>query len=148
MKVVFTEDVVNVASAGDVKDVASGYARNYLLPKKLAVVATDAELKKLEVQRQAGARREARTEQEAESVAQVLQETTIVLKVRAGEGERIYGSVTSADIADEIKKSTGHEIDKRKIELEEPIRELGSHVVPVKLSKNVIASVTVAVEQE
>ena len=148
MKVVFLQDVTNVAAAGEVKEVASGYARNYLLPKNLAVVATKVELGKVEQRHQAEARREARLEEESEAVAQVLRETTVTLKVRAGEGERIYGSVTSADIATEIKKSTGHEIDKRKIDLEEPIRELGSHQVPIKLTRNVSASITVVVEQE
>jgi large subunit ribosomal protein L9 len=148
MKVVFLQDVTNVAATGEVKEVANGYARNFLLPKNLAVMANEAELRKLEQQQQAGARREARLEGEFEAVAQILQEATITLKVRAGEGERIYGSVTSADIATEIQKSTGHEIDKRKIELDEPIREVGSHQVSIKLSKTVTASITVVVEQE
>lgn len=148
MKVVFLQDVTNVAAAGEVKEVANGYARNFLLPKNLAVVATNVELGKVEQRHQAEARRESRLGEESEAVAQVLRETTVTLKVRAGEGERIYGSVTSADIATEIQKSTGHEIDKRKIALDEPIRELGSHQVPIKLTKNVTASVTVVVEQE
>ncbi|MEE8373688.1 MAG: 50S ribosomal protein L9 [Dehalococcoidia bacterium] len=148
MKVVFLQDVTNVATAGEVKEVANGYARNFLLPKNLAVVATNVELGKVEQRLQAEARREARLGEESEAVAQVLRETTVTLKVRAGEGERIYGSVTSADIATEIQNSTGHEIDKRKIDLDEPIRELGSHQVSIKLAKNVTASITVVVEQE
>jgi large subunit ribosomal protein L9 len=148
MKVVFLQDVPKVAKAGDVKEVSDGYSRNYLLPRKLAVVATPAELKNLELQRQANARREVRTEQEAEAFAKVLQDTTVVLKMRAGSKEKLYGSVTSADIAKEIKKLTKQEVDKRKIELPEPIRELGSHQVSIKLTKDVIAIVNVVVEQD
>jgi large subunit ribosomal protein L9 len=148
MKVIFLQDVPNVATTGDVKEVANGYARNYLLPKKLAAVATSAELKKLELQEQADSRRQARLEQEAEGMAQSLQGITLTLTVRAGEKDRIYGSITSADIAGEIKKQSGFEIDKRKIQLEEPIRELGAYEVAIKLTGNVTASVNVVVEQE
>ena len=148
MKVVFLQDVPKVAKAGDVKEVSDGYSRNYLLPRKLAVVATPAELKNLELQRQANARREVRTEQEAEAFAKVLQDTNVVLKMRAGTKDKLYGSVTSADIAKEIKKLTKQEVDKRKIELPEPIRELGSHQVSIKLTKDVIAIVNVVVEQD
>lgn len=148
MKVVFLQDVTNVAKAGDVKDVADGYSRNYLLPKRLAVPATPAELKKLEIQKQTEARREVRTEQEAEVFAKVLQDTTVVLKMRAGSKEKLYGSVTTADIAREIKKLTKQDVDKHKIELAEPIRELGKHQVSIKLTKEVTATVDVVVEQE
>jgi len=148
MKVVFLQDVPNVAKAGDVKEVSDGYSRNYLLPRKLAVLATPAELKNVELQRQANARREVRTEQEAEAFAKVLQDTTVVLKMRAGTKEKLYGSVTSADIAKEIKRLTKQEVDKRKIELTEPIRELGSHQVSIKLTKDVTAIVNVLVEQD
>jgi len=148
MKVVFLQDVPNVAKAGDVKEVADGYSRNYLLPRKLAVIATPAELKNLELQRKAEARREVRTEQEAEAFAKVLQDTTVVLKMRAGTKDKLYGSVTSADIAKEIKKLTKQDIDKRKIVLAEPIRELGSHQVSIKLTKDVTATANVVVEQD
>ena len=148
MKVVFLQDVPNVAKAGDVKDVADGYSRNYLIPKKLAVVATSAELNRLELQRKAEGRRQARTEQDAEAFAKVLQDTTVVLKMRAGTKDKLYGSVTSADIAKEIKKLTKQDIDKRKIELVEPIRELGSHQVSIKLTKDVTATVNVIVGAE
>lgn len=148
MKVVFLQDVPNVAKAGDVKDVADGYSRNYLIPKKLAVVATSAELNRLELQRKAEGRRQARTEQDAEAFAEVLKDTTVVLKMRAGTKDKLYGSVTSADIAKEIKKLTKQDIDKRKIELVEPIRELGSHQVSIKLTKDVTATVNVIVGAE
>jgi large subunit ribosomal protein L9 len=148
MKVIFLQDVPNVAKAGNVKEVADGYSRNYLIPQKLAVIATPAELKKLEVQKQADTRREVRTEQEAEAFAKVLQDTTVVLKMRAGTKEKLYGSVTTADIAREIKKLTKQDVDKRRIALVEPIRELGSHQVSIKLTKDVTAVVNVVVEQD
>jgi len=148
MKVVFLEDVPNVAKAGDIKEVADGYSRNYLIPRKLAVPATSSELKKVEVLRAAGARREAKSEKEAEAFANVLKDITVVIRMRAGTKDKLYGSVTSADIAREIKKLTKQDVDKRKIELPEPIRELGIYEVSVKLSKDVTATVNVVVEQE
>lgn len=148
MKLVFLQDVPNVAKAGEVKEVAGGYGRNFLLPQKLAVIATPTELRKLELQRQTDARRQARWEQEAEALAQVLRDITVVLKVRVGAKNRLYGSITSSDIAQEIKRLSGYEIDKRKIELEEPIQELGSRQVSIRLTKDVTANVNVIVEQE
>jgi large subunit ribosomal protein L9 len=148
MKVVFLQDVPNVAKAGSVKEVADGYFRNFLLPRKLAAIATPVELQKLELQRQTAARLDAKLEQDAEAFAKVLQDTTVVLKMRAGTKEKLYGSVTSQDIAREIKKLTKQDVDKRKIELAEPIRELGSHQVSVKLTKDVTAIVNVVVEQD
>ena len=146
MKVIFLQDVPNVASAGEVKNVANGYARNFLFPKKLATLAIPAELQKLESRHQADARRQAGLEQEAEALAQVLADLTVALKVRAGAKGRIYGSVTTAAIAKEIKRLSGQEIGKHNIELEEPIRELGSHQVSIRLTKNVTANVSVLVE--
>ena len=146
MKVVFLQDVPSVASAGTIKEVANGYARNFLFPKKLAALATPAELKKLDSRREADARRHATLEQEAEALAQVLNSLSVGLRVRAGTKGRIYGSVTSAAISKEIKRLSGHEIDKHSIEIEEPIRELGSHQVSIRLTKNVIATVNVLIE--
>ncbi|UCG82895.1 MAG: 50S ribosomal protein L9 [Dehalococcoidia bacterium] len=146
MKVVFLQDVPNVASAGTVKKVADGYARNYLFPKKLAVLATPAEMQKLEARSLANARRQAEVEQEAQAFAQVLEELTVVLKVRAGTKDRIYGSVTNTAIAKEIKRLTGHDLDKHIIEIEQPIKVLGSHKVSVKLTKNVTAALNILVE--
>jgi len=148
VKVVFLQDVPHVAKAGDVKEVKDGYSRNYLIPKKLAVPATPTELNRLELLRQTSAHRQVRSEQEAEALAQTLKETTLVFRVRAGAKEKLYGSVTSADIAKEIHKVTKHEVDKRKIELPEPIRELGRHEVSVKLHKDITATVAVVVEPE
>ena len=146
MKVIFIEDVPNVASAGDVKKVANGYARNYLFPKKLAALATDAEMKKLESRQGAETRRQAGVDDEAKAFAQLLGELTVTLKARAGTKDRIYGSITNAAIAKELKRLTGQAIDKHTIEIAEPIKVLGEHKVSVKLAKNVTASVTIVVE--
>ncbi|MDY6893736.1 MAG: 50S ribosomal protein L9 [Chloroflexota bacterium] len=148
MKVVFLQDVANVANTDDVKEVANGYAKNFLFPRKLAVPATPAELQKVEARNQALARRETRSEQEAEALSQELANTNITIKVRTGAKDRLYGSITNADIAKEIKKLSGHEIDKRHIELQTPIRELGSYQIPIKLTKNVTATISVHIEQE
>jgi len=148
MKLIFLKDVPGVARAGEVKEVAAGYGRNYLLPKQLAVLATAAELKRLASQKEAGARRLARSEHEAEAVAGTLAELSLVFKAKVGAADRLYGSVTSADIAKEIHKLTGHEIDKRRIELEEPLHQLGDYEVPIKLTSNVTATVKVTVEEE
>jgi len=148
MKVIFLDDVTNVADVGDIKEVANGYAKNYLFPNKLAVAATRAEILKLESRHKSIAVRRARKEEDASGLAQKLQDITVVLKVKAGEKGRIYGSVTNADIAEELKRTSGYEIDKRKIDLTEPIRELSSRQVPIKLTSNVIAKVNVIVEQE
>ena len=146
MKVVFLQDVPNVASAGDVKKVKDGYARNYLFPKKLAALATPAEMQKLESRSRADARRQSTVEQEAQAFAQVLEGLTVALKVRAGTKDRIYGSVTNAAIAKEIKRLTGQDLDKHSIEIEQPIKVLGSHKVSVRLTRNVTAAVSILVE--
>ena len=148
MKVVFVQDVASLAKAGDVKNVADGYARNYLFPKKLAVLATPAELKRAEGLREAAARRRERTEQEAEALAGELKGLAVTFKVRAGAKDKIYGSITSADIAKEIQSASGHEIDRHTIDLESPIRELGSHQVTIKLTRNVSTVIEVVVEQQ
>jgi len=148
MKVIFIEDVINVANAGEVRDVANGYARNYLFPKQLAVAATPAELKKFESQRKKYAQRQARQEQEASVLAEKLDDLSIVIRAKAGEKGRIYGSVTNTDIAAEIKNVSGYEIDKRRIELPESIREIGGYQVTIKFTKDIKARINVDVEQE
>ncbi|MBE0481837.1 MAG: 50S ribosomal protein L9 [Dehalococcoidia bacterium] len=148
MKVVFLKDVPDVAGAGEIKNVADGYARNFLFPRKLASIATQVEVEKAEQRRQAESRRQERVEEEAEKIAQELSEVTVNLKARTGGKTRIYGSITSADIARKAQELSGNQIDKRDIMLDEPIRELGTYRVPVKLSKNVTAHVTVVVERE
>ena len=148
MRVIFLKDVPDVANAGEVKEVADGYGRNFLLPRKLAVLASSLELKKLEAQRQAEAQQRIRSEAQVETIAERLQGLSLTLKARAGAQGRLYGSVTAADIAQEIQKLTGGEVDRRKIELEEPIRQLGSYEVSIRLSGGVIPKIRVVVEEE
>ena len=144
MKVVFLQDVSNVGRAGETKEVADGYGRNFLIPKKLAVLADKAATKALERQR----RIEVKAETEMTEIAQQLEGKEVVLKAQTGAQEKLYGSITHADIADEIQNTTGIVIDKRKIELDEPIRQLGSHEVTIKLAKDITARITVTVAEK
>ena len=148
MKVVFLKDVANIASAGEVKEVADGYGRNFLIPKKLAVLATPAELKKLESHHYAETQRQVRSQSEVQSLADTIEQTSLTFKLRVGAKGRLYGSITAAHIAEEFSKLTEYEVDKRKIELEEPIRKLGNYEVSIRLTKDVAPRVKVIVEAE
>ena len=127
---------------------ADGYARNFLLPKGLAESATAAVLKRVEAQRGKEERRRAQIEVEVESIAHILDGVQITLKAKVGTQERLYGSITSGDIAEELQRTTGLEIDKRKIELEEPIRQLGESEISVRLSKESVPKIKVVVEED
>jgi large subunit ribosomal protein L9 len=148
MKVLLTETVDNLGSAGEIKKVADGYARNFLIPKGLAVPATGGALKQAELRRQAETRRQKREEVKAESLAGTLSQVTLTFQAKAGEKDKLYGSITNANIAEALERETGQAIDKRKVELEEPIRELGSYYVPIKLLPNLAPRITVIVERE
>ena len=148
MKVLLTETVDNLGSAGEVKKVADGYARNFLIPKGLAVPATEGALKQAELRRQDEARRQQRMKMEAKSLAKTLSQVTLTFQAKAGEKDKLYGSITNADIAEALERETGQRIDKRKVELEEPIRELGSYYVPIKLLPDFAPRITVIVERE
>jgi large subunit ribosomal protein L9 len=145
VKVIFIEDVTNVARAGQTKDVADGYARNFLFPRKLALLANsqaaaavDAHLKKIVKQR-------ALEEAEMAEVAKKISGVEITLKAKVGENEKLYGSVTGADIAEALSKASGCEIDKRKIELAEPIKQAGSCDVTVRFTHDITAVIKVNV---
>ena len=148
MEVLLTETVDNLGSAGEVKKVADGYARNFLIPKGLAVPVTAGVLKQAELQRQAEAKRQEREKVKAESLARTLSQVILTFQVKAGEKDKLYGSITNADIAEALERETGQAIDKRKVELEEPIRELGSYYVPIKLLPDLAPRITVIVERE
>ena len=148
MRVVLLQDVPRLGSAGEVKDVASGYARNFLIPRKLAELATPAVLHRAEAIRRGEERRHALLEAEMATLAQTLDGIEISLKAKVGATERLYGAVTSSDIAEEIGRVTGQEIDKRRIELEEPIRQLGEYEVRVRLSRELAPTIKVVVEEE
>ena len=148
MKVVLQEEVKGLGVAGDVKDVADGYARNYLIPRRLAAPATAGALKNVEAQRAAAAKRQAQLDADARALAARLGSMTLTLKARVGSQERLYGSITAADIAAALGRELGAPFDRRKLVLEDPIRELGTHTVPVHLGRDVSATLTVNVEAE
>jgi len=145
MKVIFIEDVANVAKAGQLKEVANGYARNYLIPKKLAIVATPAEMKKMETHNYAEAQRQERADSEFADLADQIGQLTLNLALKVGVNNRVYGSITAAHIADELAKLTGREIDKKKIELADPIKKLGDYEVSIHFAKDIIAKVKISV---
>ncbi len=148
MEVLLIQTVDNLGQAGDIKKVADGYARNYLIPQGLAVLATKSALKQVDRLRRAEAQRQARTTAEASALADILAQATVTFKAKTGEKDRLYGSVTNANIAEALEREIGQAIDKRKIDLPEPIRELGTYQVPVKLSAGLTPHVTVIVERE
>ena len=145
MKVIFLEDVPNVAQAGELKEVNNGYGRNYHLPKKLAVLAKGEVAKMVELQQQVIAKRQKKVEAELTELAQQLETHEVTVTAKAGEKERIYGSVTSSDIAGELMNSLGITIDKKKIEIDEPIRQLGNYTVSIRLTKDLAPKLKVIV---
>ena len=148
MKVIFLQDVPNVARAGEMKEVADGYGRNFLIPRKLAAQADPKMMNVIEAQVRATARQTAQNEAEMTELASQLDGKEIVITARVGANDRLYGSITTADIITELEKSFGVIVDKRKIELENPIRELGSHEVPIRLTKDIVPNITVTVTGE
>ncbi len=148
MKVIFLQNVPNVARAGDIKDVADGYGRNYLLPQKLAAQADPRAMQHIEGQIKARAKLAAQTETEMQELADLLNGADITIRARVGSNERLYGSITAADIAAELENATGVAVDRRKIDLEDPIRQVGTHEVPIKLSGDIVANITVTVAEE
>ena len=148
MKVIFLEDVPHVAKAGEIKEVANGYGRNFLIPQKLALLAKSHDISAVETQLKIRARSQAQTEAELAELAKQLDGREISLKARSGAKDRLYGSITSADIAAELLNTTGLHIDKRKIELAEPIRQLGSYEVVIRLAKDIIPQIKVSVVEK
>jgi len=144
MEVILREHVDNLGKRGDIVKVAPGYARNFLLPRKLALAVTDANKRQIERERASAEAREAQERDAAQAMAARLEQVAIEIARRAGEGDALYGSVTSADIAESLA-AQGFEIDKRKIQLGDPIRTIGESSVPVKLHRDVTANVTVKV---
>jgi large subunit ribosomal protein L9 len=145
VKVVFLEEVEGSGRIGEVRNVANGYARNYLLPRKLAVPATDHNVRIAQARAEVEAKRQIKLDADAEVVAEKLVGLTISIEVRVGEQGRLYGSVTARDISEALAKPLGLLLEHRQVELEEPIRQVGVFDVPLRLSRNVRASVQVAV---
>jgi large subunit ribosomal protein L9 len=147
MEVILREHVDNLGRRGQIVKVADGYARNYLLPRKLALLATDANRKQIDREREKFEARESEDKKTSEALGERLASLEIVVARKVGETEALYGSVTSADIADALA-SKGVEIDRRKLQLDEPIKQLGEFDVPVKLHREVVAHVKVKVVAE
>ena len=147
MEVLLREDVDHVGSRGALVKVADGYARNYLLPRRLAVAATEANKKIVEQEREAYLRREAKVKTDAESLAQIMANVTVTFRHRVGENNHLFGSVTAKDIADALEAQKFH-IERRKIQLDDPIRTIGEYKVPLRLYRDVSVDINVVVEPE
>lgn len=148
MKVLLVQDVEKLGRAGEIKEVAGGFGRNYLLPKKFAVLATRGQIRQAEERMQARHRREQAVRNEAEALANRINGQTIRFVARVGELDRLYGSVTSNDIANKISEQFDMEIDRRKIDLSDPIKRIGIYPVKVRFMGGVEPVVNVVVEAE
>lgn len=146
MKVVFLEEVEGTARTGDVKNVAGGFARNYLLPRKLAAPATEHYIAIATAKATKEARRQSKLDEDAQRLLPQIDGMSITIEVRVGDQEKLFGSVTTRDIAEQLTAATKIELEHRQIDLKQPLRELGAHPIKVKLTRNVIATVTVNVE--
>ena len=147
MDVILREDIDKLGARGQVVNVASGYARNFLLPKRLAVVATESNKKIVEQERQAHLRKETKLKGEADDLGKMMAGVSITIAQKAGENDQLFGSVTAKDVAEALERKN-FTIDRRKIQLEEPIKQLGEHKVNVRLHRDVTAEITVNVVKE
>lgn len=145
MKIVLRSDVANLGHKGDLVDVADGYARNYLVPRGLAIQATRGVARQAEAMRRSRTVRDTKEREGAEGIARQLAAKRIEIRARAGEGGRLFGSVTTTDLAEALHAQAGIELDRRKLHLDEPIKTLGVHEVPVRLHAAVTVVVTVEV---
>jgi large subunit ribosomal protein L9 len=148
VKIILKEDVPNLGQAGEIEDVADGYARNYLIPHGMAVKATPGALKDFEHRQKVQEKKHERMKKRAENLARRLTAQTLTFEVKIGETGQLYGSITNADIAEALEDELGEEIDRRDIPLSEPIREVGEHFVPVHLMEDVEPQVRVVVKPE
>ena len=147
MEIILREDVEKVGARGAVVKVADGYARNYLFPKRLAVPATESNKNIVEQEREAYLRREAKLKGEAESLGQMMSNVRLTFRLKVGENDQLFGSVTAKDIADALEAQKYH-IERRRVQLDEPIRTLGEHKVTLRLHRDVTTDITVVVEPE
>ncbi len=147
MKVILMQDVPNVGEVGDVVEVADGYGRNYLIPRGLAVAATAKNKRQIEHEQRLREHRIARAHQDAQTLAESLQAVSCRFTRKVGEEGKLFGSVTAMDIAEKLKEA-GYEVDRRRIQLEQPIKSVGKFAVPVRLRPEVTAEVKVLVEPD
>lgn len=147
MEVILKEDVPKLGHRGDVVKVAEGYGRNYLLPRKLAIEATSGNKAVIEQMRQSAVRKTAVEKADADALSKQLEAVTLTFQRKVGEKDHLFGSVTSADVADGLEKK-GFNIDRRKLQMSEPFKSLGEFDVPVKLHRDVTSHIKVIVEKE
>jgi large subunit ribosomal protein L9 len=147
MELILREDVDKLGSRGQVINVTRGFARNFLLPQRLAVVASEANKKIVEQERQAHLRREAKAQSDASDLAKLMTGLSVTISQKAGDQEQLFGSVTSKDVAEALERMN-YTIDRRKIHLDEPIKQLGEHKVPIRLHRDVTVDITVNVIRE
>jgi large subunit ribosomal protein L9 len=148
MRIILTQDVEKIGNRGDIVNVADGYARNYLMPRGMAIQATKANLRQWEHEKNVAGKKVLKEEEEAKALAERLSGVTVTITAKTGEGGRLFGSVTSQDVADAVQSACDVELDKRRIDMAEPIKNLGEYVVPVKLYQGVNAEVVVKVVAE
>jgi large subunit ribosomal protein L9 len=147
VKLILREDVENLGKGGEVVDVKPGYGRNFLLPRGLAVLANPKNVRELEHQKSIASAKAAKLKASAQAVAKRLAETQVTLRRKVGEQDKLYGSVTALDVAEALS-ARGLDIDRRSIELGEPIKTVGKHEIPVKLHSEVVGKVRLTVEAE
>lgn len=148
MKVIFIQDVSHKGRKGEIKEVADGYARNLLFPQGLAILASPSAVKNYEQEIRLSQRRRLKEEEEIEEVVRMIEGKEIRFKAKSGGKERIHGSITGADIASELSRLLGYEVDKKKILLKEPLRQLGRHEVLINFAKNKEAKINVTIEED
>jgi large subunit ribosomal protein L9 len=148
MKVLLIQDVDNLGMAGEVADVTDGYGRNFLIPNGLAVLATPGALQNADLHRRRATEKRQRIADEMSALAASVSKVTLNFQAKAGEKGRLYGSITTADIADRLTDAVGHDIDRRKLSLETPIKEVGTHTVTLRLSSDITADFPVVVESD
>ena len=148
MRVMLIKDVQNVGQAGDVKEVADGYGRNFLIPRRLAIVAgkgAEAEARRL---RDAVVKREAKDRDEAQELAELIDNKTVVVRLKVGAEDKVFGAITNDDIATALRLQHQVEIDRRKIDLKDPLKQLGEHQVPLRLHREVTAHINLIITQD
>jgi large subunit ribosomal protein L9 len=148
LKVMLIKDVQNVGQAGDVKEVADGYGRNYLIPRRLAVVAgrgAEAEARRL---REATAKREAKERDDAQDLADLIDNKTVVVRLKVGAEDKVFGAITNDDVATALRLQHQVEVDRRKIDIKDPLKQLGEHQIPLRLHRDVSAHINLIITQD
>jgi large subunit ribosomal protein L9 len=148
VRIILLQDVPELGQAGDVKTVSDGYARNYLIPRGLVKQATAGDLRQLQQYKRSASKRAKRELVNAQAMAERLSEMTLTFQAKAGEGTKLYGSITSNDIAERLSQELGRDFDRRKIQLDTPLRQLGTHQVPIRLQADIVPQLTVVIERE